>query len=147
MARWLSIAPIVGGLGLLVRITLVGIWDRVIESRRVFILEGPDPEHRSWSPRFPPAAPISGLPSFGLVRATILSFVMMAWLVEYSNRPWNELGNDLKEELKRRPYGFVYLEADPNLSWGVVANTTDTIRALHARVVLLRLENRSPSRR
>jgi len=84
--RWFSFIPIVGGLGLLLRTAIAGLQTKKT-NKIPTILEGSGPEH-FWLPRFPPVQRLSGLPSFGLVGATILSFVVvMAILVNYDNRP------------------------------------------------------------
>jgi biopolymer transport protein ExbD len=191
---WLSLFPIGGGLGLLAQ-TLMGVWMRRKKRQKPVIFEPSGPEHHSWPPRFAPAKVISGLPSFGLVCATVLSFVWLALLVYHVNQPsprglWvfvaqrpqetngsvvtsplvvqledagldtpprlylnsrlvsrREFEGALKEELSRRPDWVVNVEADPELPWQDILDVADTIRGLHAKVVLLTSETkRTPIR-
>jgi biopolymer transport protein ExbD len=184
-ARWMSLIPVLGGLGLLFRAPLVGAWNRHNQVQRLGILETSGPEYRSWPPRSHAAKRVLGLPSFGLICATLWSFLLMSLLAVHSNQvargiwvsiskhpspnqeasfseppllirledagpalpprlylgsvlvSWEELKGALKVEIKRRPEWVVYVDADPNVSWGDVVNVIDAIRGLNASPVLL----------
>jgi biopolymer transport protein ExbD len=83
--RWFSFLPIVGGLGLLLHTAIAVLRKRTTKTMPA-IFQGSIPEHR-WLRRYSPVQRLSGLPSFGLVCATILSVVVvMAILVNYDNR-------------------------------------------------------------
>ena len=51
---------------------------------------------------------------------------------------WQDFGTVLQKELSRRPPNWpVYLEGDGDMEWRYAVNAIDTIRGLHAEVILL----------
>lgn len=84
---WFSIVPLVGGLGLLVRVAFVGIWKKSKPGERAVIVEQPGPKYRPWLSRFRPARRFSALPTYGLICATFFSFLFMIFMLDRANRP------------------------------------------------------------
>jgi biopolymer transport protein ExbD len=64
-------------------------------------------------------------------------YTAVALIIVALTVPAAEFEIALKEELKRRPDWIVFVEADSELQWDVVANAVGIIRELHAKVVLL----------
>ena len=51
---------------------------------------------------------------------------------------WEDFGAVLQKEISRRPPNWpVYVDGDPDMEWGSAVKAIDTIRGLHAEVVLL----------
>lgn len=85
--RWFSLVPILGGLGLLGRVILVFFQDRLTKSHQRLILGSSDLRQGRWPPRFPPQKPISALPTFGFFCATILSLLVISFMMIYAIHP------------------------------------------------------------
>jgi hypothetical protein len=87
LSRWLRLIPIASGIGLL-GIAFLGSWKQRRERLRPAIVEGDDDPLR-WRPtrRFRSARRFAALPSFGLLGATVWSFILFVHMVYYVNRP------------------------------------------------------------
>ena len=84
---WFSIVPLVGGLGLLVRVIFFGVWKLLKPADRDVVVEQPGPKYRAWQSRFRPARRFSALPTYGLICATFFSFLLMVFMLDRANRP------------------------------------------------------------
>jgi len=86
-AHWFLLVPILGGLGLLGRLILVFFWKRQEKSQQGLIFERFESGRGAWRPKLPQTKPTSTLPSFGLFCGTILSFVVIAFMMIFAIRP------------------------------------------------------------